>query len=45
MDFREQWKKCSTGYEKSENKVAQENTQATQDELPCNESPEVLFSQ
>lgn len=35
----------SLGFEKSENKVAQENTQATQDELPCNESPEVLFSQ
>ncbi len=35
----------SLGYEKSVKKVALDITKATQDELPCNESPEVLFSQ
>ena len=34
----------SLGFEKSVKKVALEITKATQDELPCKESPEVLFS-
>ena len=34
----------SLGFEKSGKKVALENSKATLDELPCKESPEVLFS-
>ncbi len=34
----------SLGFEKSVKKVAPGDPKATQDELPCNESPEVLFS-
>ena len=34
----------SLGFEESVKKVALEKTKATQDELPCKESPEVLFS-
>lgn len=34
----------SLGFEKSVKKVAPDKSEATQDELPCKESPEVLFS-